>query len=347
MEISLDICQPVTPKKCAKKCEHGKIKNQCRECGGSSFCEHGIRKFTCKKCGGTEICVHGKRKPICKECGGSDICIHNKQKQTCKECGGSEICRHNKQKHRCKECGGTSICIHGISKYYCIKCDGNGICIHKKPKHSCKECGGSAICIHGLRKTRCKECGGSGLCKSSWCETQRNKKYEGYCLYCFINLFPDKPVIRNYKTKEKEVVDRIKEVFPDFTWIHDKRVQDGCSKRRPDLLLDLGSHIIIIEIDENKHSEYECTCENKRIMEISQDVYHRPIIFIRFNPDKYIDNNGKTISSCWRLNKNGIICIAKTKINEWNDRIKSLIEAIKYWIDNPSDKLVEQVELFY
>ena len=162
-----------------------------------------------------------------------------------------------------------------------------------------------------------------------------------------MNLFPDKPVIRNYKTKEKEVVDRIKVIFPEFTWIHDKRVEDGCSKRRPDLLLDLGSHIIIVEIDENKHSEYECSCENKRIMEISQDVYHRPIVFIRFNPDKYIDENGNTISSCWRLNKQGIICITKTKMAEWDYRIKCLIEQIKYWIDNPSDKLVEQVQLFY
>ena len=145
----------------------------------------------------------------------------------------------------------------------------------------------------------------------------------------------------------QDVVDRIKEIFPEFTWVHDKRVEDGCSKRRPDLLLDLGSHIIIVEIDENKHTEYECSCENKRIMEISQDVYHRPIVFIRFNPDKYIDENGKTISSCWRLNGKGIICITKTKIDEWNHRINCLIEQIKYWIDNPSDKLVEQVQLFY
>ena len=162
-----------------------------------------------------------------------------------------------------------------------------------------------------------------------------------------MNLFPDKPVIRNYKTKEKEVVDRIKEIFPEFTWIHDKRVEDGCSKRRPDLLLDLGSHIIIVEIDENKHTDYECSCENKRIMEISQDVYHRPIVFIRFNPDKYIDENGNKISSCWKLNIQGIICITKTKMDEWNNRIKCLIEQIKYWIDNPSDKLVEQIQLFY
>jgi len=61
--------------------------------------------------------------------------------------------------------------------------------------------------------------------------------------------------------------------------------------------------------------------------------------------DKYVDEYGKTILPCWRLNKQGIICI--TKKEEWNDRIKCLLEQIKYWIDNPSDKLVEQVQLFY
>ena len=36
----------------------------------------------------------------------------------------------------------------------------------------------------------------------------------------------------------------------------------------------------------------DCSCENKRIMEISQDLGHRPIVFIRFNPDEY-NKNGK------------------------------------------------------
>ena len=69
--------------------------------------------------------------------------------------------------------------------------------------------------------------------------------------------------------------------------MYDKKIQDGCSTRRPDLFLDLGYQIIIIEIDENQHIDYDCSCENKRIMELSQDVGHRPIVFIRFNPDDY------------------------------------------------------------
>ena len=39
-------------------------------------------------------------------------------------------------------------------------------------------------------------------CKSEWCFTLVTKKYDGYCRFCYMNLFPDKPVSRNYKTKE-------------------------------------------------------------------------------------------------------------------------------------------------
>jgi hypothetical protein len=153
--------------------------------------------------------------------------------------------------------------------------------------------------------------------------------------------------MRNYKTKEKDVADRIIQSFPNFTWVLDKQIQDGCSRRRPDLLLDMGSHIIIVEVDENAHSSYDCSCENKRLMELSQDLQHRPIIFIRFNPDKYKDQNGNTIKSCWRLNKLGVITIVKNKENEWNERISKLKQQIQYWIDNRSEKTVEIVELFY
>jgi hypothetical protein len=197
-------------------------------------------------------------------------------------------------------------------------------------------------------KQICKECGGSQLCNSDWCEKTANKKYDGYCLFCYVNLFPDKPITRNYKTKEKDVVDRILKLFPEFTWVSDKKIQDGCSKRRPDLLLDMGSHIIIVEIDENAHTDYDCSCENKRLMEISQDLGHRPIVFIRFNPDDYVDKDGNKIKSCWKLNKHtGIIGLEQKKIKEWDERIKTLVEQINYWIKNPTEKTVEIVELFY
>ena len=218
---------------------------------------------------------------------------------------------------------------------------------YEQNKEKIKEYREQNKCPHGKCKRYCKECGGSALCKSSWCHTRAIPKYNNYCLTCCINICPEIQVSRNYKTKEKEVVDRIKEKYPDFTWIHDKKVVDGCSKRRPDLLLDMGYHIIIVEVDENKHTGYDCSCENKRLMELSQDLQHRPIVFIRFNPDSYINQNKLKISSCWRTNKLGVIQIMKTRMTEWKERINILNQQIQYWIDNKSNKTIEIIELFY
>jgi hypothetical protein len=185
-------------------------------------------------------------------------------------------------------------------------------------------------------------------CKTELCNTiPSNNRYDGYCLRCFVYLFPDKPNSRNYKTKEISVVEYIQKEFQNKTIITDKKVQDGCSKRRPDILIDLGFQVIIIEIDENQHIDYDCSCENKRIMEISQDLGHRPIIFIRFNPDEYVNKDNNKITSCWGIDKRGICCIKKTKIKEWNERLTILKDNIIYWINNESNKTVEIIQLFY
>ena len=196
--------------------------------------------------------------------------------------------------------------------------------------------------LEGMVDVRAKRC------KSSWCSTQVAEKYDGYCLFCYMNLFPDKPVSHNYKTKEYAVVEYVKTKFPNLQWIADKIVNGGCSKRRPDLLLDLGYQIIIVEIDENQHTEYDCSCENKRIMELSQDLGHRPIVFIRFNPDDY-DKNGTNITSCWGHNNKGLCTVKKSKKSEWDQRLTALEEQISYWITpaNTTNKTIETVQLFY
>ena len=182
------------------------------------------------------------------------------------------------------------------------------------------------------------------ICKSHLCSTQVQEKYDGYCLRCFMHLFPDKPVCRNYKTKEYSVVEYVKTTFP-HQWISDK-ITGGCSRRRPDLLLDLIDQVLIIEVDENQHVEYDCSCENKRIMELSQDLAHRPIVFIRFNPDEY-QKGDTTIKSCWVTDQKGICVLKKSKKVEWVDRLNSLGETIEYWLKHRTDKTVEIIQLFY
>jgi hypothetical protein len=189
----------------------------------------------------------------------------------------------------------------------------------------------------------------SKTCKSDWCQTiPRDKKYDGYCLFCYINLFPDKPISRNYKTKEYSVAEFVKTKFPELDFVADKIISGGCSRRRPDLLLDMLYQIIIIEIDENQHQDYDCSCQNKRLMELSQDLGHRPIVFIRFNPDDY-KKDGKNITSCWGQNKNGICVVKKSKQKEWLERLNTLEEQIKYWTcpENMTDKTIETIHLYY
>jgi hypothetical protein len=186
------------------------------------------------------------------------------------------------------------------------------------------------------------------MCKNDWCDTLiKNNKNEGYCLFCYVNMFPDRAITRNYKTKESCVVKYVKDTYEEYDWIADKKIEGGCSKRRPDLMLDLGYQVVIIEVDENQHTDYDCSCENKRLMEISQDLGHRPIVFIRFNPDDYKNKEGEKITSCWGINKLGICSIKKTKQKQWEKRLENLNNQIKYWIENKTEKTVEVVQLYY
>ena len=157
--------------------------------------------------------------------------------------------------------------------------------------------------------------------------------------------FPDEPVSHNYKTKEKAVTDFILDAFSDKTWLVDRRVLDACSRRRPDMCLDLGDQVLVIEVDENQHTSYDCSCENKRLMEISRDIGHRNLVFLRFNPDTYLDQNGKRVASCWSTNQHGIVLVKKP--TEWSLRLESLREQVGYWIEHRTNKTIEVVQLFY
>ncbi|PQM57344.1 MAG: hypothetical protein CML47_11625 [Rhodobacteraceae bacterium] len=326
-------------------CEHKKRREICIKCGGSRICEHRKDKSVCKECKGGSICDHGKRRVVCKDCGGSQICDHGKRKDFCKDCGGSQICEHGKHKSGCKDCGGSQICEHGKHKSGCKDCGGSKICEHGKHKSGCKDCGGSKICEHDKHKSHCIQCGGSQICRI--CKSKTGiTKYNKLCLTCAIQA--GYAVKHNYKTKELSMVEFITE-HTDVDWVNDKAYDLGCSKKRPDMVCDLGSHILIIECDENKHKHGDYSCENKRIMELSQDFsennIHRPIVIIRFNPDSYVDSNNQKIESCWKVGKDGILRI-KNKDN-WDLRLNKLLETTHHYISNKPIKDVTFEYLFY
>ena len=181
------------------------------------------------------------------------------------------------------------------------------------------------------------------LCKLESCNTIVNSKYKGYCLRCFIFKFPTEKISRHYKVKENHMTDFIKANFNDEVMIFDKQTS-GCSKRRPDVYIDKFTHIIIIECDENQHRD--TSCENMRTMELFQDFANRPIVFIRFNPDKYINKKNQKIPSSFKMHKILDVPVVREP-KEWKLRLDLLKETINKYLENIPEKEVTNEFLFY
>jgi len=159
---------------------------------------------------------------------------------------------------------------------------------------------------------------------------------------CFMSLFPDETVFRNYKTKEGAVFCSIKAAFPNLTIVNDRRIDGGCSLRRPDIFIELLTHVIVVEIDENAHMAYDQNCENNRIVDIFEDVAYRPVVLIRFNPDKSEAGPG-----CWTIDANGLAVIKKKRAAEWQERLAALNKTVELWLTAIPENLIEEIKLFY
>ncbi len=170
------------------------------------------------------------------------------------------------------------------------------------------------------------------------CNKRPVPKYK-YCSTCLRFNFPLLKRWKNIKQKEIFIVKEIIKYLPDLDWITDKIIScQTCTRRRPDLFIDLYNYSLIIEIDENQHKNYDKSCDNKRIMEIFTALGNRPIIFIRFNPDNY--NKQKGIFS---FSKDGSI---KTNDNYLN-RINKLKECIDFHLNTAPKKEITTEYLFF
>lgn len=330
-----------------KKCEHGRRRQRCRDCGGASICQHGRERSACKDCGGTSVCEHSRQRSKCKDCHGASVCQHSRQRSKCRDCGGASICQHSRRRWECKDCGGSQICEHSRVRNTCKECKGISICEHSRRRSACKECHGSQICEHSRRRSDCHICD-PPIHPKNWCQSCKYVRltvehYKPYCFTCYCVMFPDKPVQRRYKTKEHHMRDALISRLPDqeVSLVFDKRIDGGCSYRRPDVRIEMYTHTIIIECDEFQHASY--SCENKRIMEIFQDLGSRPIVFIRFNPDSY-KKDGKTVTGCFKKTGTADNSVQTT---EWNKRLDVLEKEIKKHLKKIPSKEVTEIKLFF
>lgn len=144
-----------------------------------------------------------------------------------------------------------------------------------------------------------------------YCEVHKSKDHinilERKCSLCSLMWYiPEDRTICNdcysftfrriHKSKE-EYIGKILVNNSYFPISHDKPISNLCSKYRPDYILDYDSFLVIVEVDENQHKSYNCECEQMRMIQLFQDAGGIPMIFIRYNPDEYINRIGEKIRS--------------------------------------------------
>lgn len=161
-----------------------------------------------------------------------------------------------------------------------------------------------------------------------------------YCGDCYFYLHPDDKRSRNYRTKEQAFMIPLKTIHPAM--VLDKTIEGGCSRRRPDGFIDAMTHVVIVEIDEGQHQGYDLTCENRRIVELFIDVAHRPIVFVRLNPDAY-NKKGERFSGAFKLHNGSLKCIQE----EFQRRFELLVEEVDKALTTVPEKTISQVLLCY
>ena len=300
--------------------------HKCKQCKSCRDCNLNLnisnfrknRKYYSRKCNRCikeqSKCKHNIQKRDCRECSPQffcNICLRYISGR-CQKCyDKSRQCRHNKRKQKCYRCSPGNVCKHENWKQMCIKCGGSKLCIH------CKHISGTLRYVESLdKKIKC-------------------------CAGCFYYYYPNDEIPRRYKLKQHYFNEKLIEEFGVNFFQYDKKIKCGCSGRRPDWFIDCYKYSIIIELDEDQH-KYE-SCDEKRMMELFQDLGNRPLVLIRINPDKYKGRTKKR-KGCFDFDeKNILICNEK----KFNKRFNILVKMIKYYIDNEPEKEITMEKLFF
>jgi hypothetical protein len=170
-------------------------------------------------------------------------------------------------------------------------------------------------------------------CRTHMCDIILNYGKD-YCARCYAYMFPDEKH-GYFKTREMKLKDFLQEEYREKTITHDKRVE--CHLYRPDFVFDMGSHTVVIELDENQHRAYDTSCDNKRLMSIFQGLGSRPMIMIRFNPDRY-----DSISGCFK--KDGHLA---GNGKEWKIRTDTLHKRVDFWLNTQPGREITVEHLFF
>jgi len=287
------------------------VVNKMCYCGKSqpSFGKKGCRPTHCVKCKKSnminvsrKMCFCGKSQPY--------FGVEGSVPSHCSKCKESDMV--DIVNKRCKENGCRKIACYAnpnVLPEYCLS--------HKKvgmisnPRKRC-EGGDDGDCketaIYGKERDRPIHCEEHKLedeynlaereCVNPECKKIDVLNKDGLCVnFCSLEE-RDRLMKKQIKKHEEKIGNVLKEEIDlPFTY-RDEVVDKSCSNKRPDFVYHCGTHIVIVEVDENQHKSYKCTAygdnkegkmkgENIRMFEIAQSFDGLPVVFLRYNPDNY------------------------------------------------------------
>ena len=308
-----------------KKCKCGKVK--------PTFNLKGLKPEYCKSCKTDEM-INVVNDP-CK-CGKStrpNFNFEGLRPEYCSQCktDGMIDVTHK----RCK-CGKfqPSFNYNDLQPEFCKLCKKDGmVLLRKRLCIVCKQ-NQCSFNLYGLKPRYCKQCKTEEMinvvdkCKNDMCVNSGNIKYKYYCSFCYQHLFPDDELTKNIrlKTRENYVRDFLKENFDGF--VHDIPLWTGncdCShRRRIDFRKLIGNTLLCIEVDEEQHKRYNNKDEEIRYDDLFM-IHGGKFVFIRFNPDKFINLNGTVKNPYMKIRleqlKNKIIKQKKKINNKENNNL--------------------------
>lgn len=142
---------------------------------------------------------------------------------------------------------------------------------------------------------------------------------------------------KDIKYKQKNVYDYVKTKYFAYKILYDKTLDVNTnSLYRPDIQISFNDFIIMIEIDENQHSQYDeqKEKEKERLNTIANECNNngKQLAVIKFNPDSYIVGN-EQISSSWT--RDNVLSEDLQQYQNWYNRLLLLEHCINDYIINP------------
>jgi uncharacterized protein YcfL len=235
---------------------------------------------------------------------------------------------------------------------YCVKCKSDTmvdvinqkcVCGNSQPVYNiegeikalyCSKCKTDEMV--DVKNKKCLGFINNGITENCPYERYGNPKYKNYCTECFKRNFPLDTLTFQIRSKTKEIAvrDFINENFNGFQ--HNKPLQTGhcdCTMRRSiDHRKLIGNTLLAIETDENQHKSYDKMDEEIRYDDLYM-AHSGKWIYIRFNPDKYIDKKG--------IRKNPMIY---TRLEKLKNEIEKQIKRIE---NEENIDLVERIYMYY